>query len=298
MINVDGRVSVVCALALLLASIGTRVFANDDPTRAARLGEAHALMQRGNVTISQGDFVTTELLWLEALEIYQEEGSLFGQAGAFDRLGKVALAQRAYDRAADYQMKALEVTTEAGAPSEQMGALGNLAHIAMEQGLYSVAEGYHREAIALMESTQPSDYMHILLNGMPDLTGDDTPAEFAPALPEDVLRQNIERLIRDLSSHSFAYLSLMRHVQADMKEAETYLIEYSARRIAFGDQDDGAMTIFQLAQFAQRLGLERASCWYAYIAAALQNDNGRSEASSVIRTAIGSSTCSKVGEQL
>lgn len=294
----SAKVLAYCTLVLAVVSIDGQLFANDDSTRATHLDEAHDLMERGDIAISQGDFVTTELLWLEALDIYEEQRSLFGQVAAFDRLGKVALAQNAYKRAEDYQTQALEKTIELRVPSEQMAALSNLASIALEQGLYLKAEGYYRQSIALIESTQPSDYMHILLQGMPELAGDNTPAAFSPDIPKDVLRQNIERLIEDQSSHTFAYLSLVRHAQADIEEAEKYLTEYSQRRAALGDRDNIAPLIFQLSQFAQRLGLDRTSCWYAHVAEALQNDDGRSEASSVIRSAVSASTCSKVGEQL
>jgi predicted ATPase/class 3 adenylate cyclase len=95
---------------------------------------AYALVTRGDMELSQGDYADAEKSFAESLQFYRQLGNEKGIALALGELARLSIQQRNFLRAEELSREGLEISRKIGDKFQISQALNRLAHVLRAQG--------------------------------------------------------------------------------------------------------------------------------------------------------------------
>lgn len=112
---------------------------------------ARALTDIGMMYWRMGNFRMAYDFLLEARQIFEREGDVFGFARTLTSMGIVFSGQGYYDNALEYHFRALRIYEESDSIARTASVLNNIGTTYYRQGDYEMAEVYHLRSLEVKE---------------------------------------------------------------------------------------------------------------------------------------------------
>ncbi len=110
---------------------------------------AYALVARGDIELSQGEYADAEKSFAESLQIYRKLGDEKGIAEALGELARLSIQQGNFLRAGELSQESLEISRKMGDKFQISQALNRLAHVLRAQGDRTRANELLKESVNL-----------------------------------------------------------------------------------------------------------------------------------------------------
>ena len=115
----------------------------------AKCKKAMQIFEQGNLHQKQGKYQKSKDLYLKALSIFIEFGSIYGESACYVNLGSLFQSLGEYVKAEEYLQKALQISREIGDKSGESSSYGNLGNVFRSLGEYVKAEEYLHKALQI-----------------------------------------------------------------------------------------------------------------------------------------------------
>ena len=217
-----------------------------------RSGISDSLHDLGNAVYASGDYALARAYFDESLTIRKEIGDRRGIAYSANGLGNVAYEQGDYTSAGAYYDESLTINREIGDQAGIGNSLNNLGNVAFEQGDYASARVFYDESLVIRREIGDRVGIGNSLNNLGNVVYAQGDYASACAYQEESLTIRKEIGDRRGIAISLNGLGNMAYKQGDYASARIYLEESLAISREAGDQAGIASSLEGFASVAAR----------------------------------------------